>query len=151
MKNEIMNIQDQNKQLINTGTGLSVNQSDTYLAESGFLYLSGVRKFGDLSIEEDMARGTAVAFLAGIRVYDKNKTLIIDKRMGKGCHYEREKARVVVKEELIKMLIGANKDNPDFDVMMADERIDKHLKTAYFSKSQEAVSEWYDSLRSLGI
>ncbi len=151
MKNEIMNTPDQNNQLINTGTGLSVNQGDTYLAKSGFLYLSGVRKFGDLHIEEDMAKGTAVAYLTGVRVYDKDKTLIIDKRMGRGCHYEREKARLIVKEALINMLIEANKDNPNFDVMTADETIDIHLKSAYYSQTYESIMAWYDGLISLEI
>jgi len=151
MKNELMNVKDQNNQLINTGTGLSVSQGDTYLSESGFLYLSGVRKFGDLFIEEDMAKGTAVSYLAGVRVYDKDKTLIIDKRMEKGCHYEREKARLVVKEELINMLTEANVDNPDFNVKLADETIDKHLKSAYYSQTYKSIMEWYDSLISIGI
>ncbi|OYT15491.1 MAG: hypothetical protein B7C24_12785 [Bacteroidetes bacterium 4572_77] len=151
MNNEIVNAENQSNQMINTGTGLAVHNSDTHLSQSGFLYLSGVRKFGDLSIEEDMARGTAVAFLAGVRVYNKDKTLIIDKRVGKGCYYEREKVRLIVKDELLKMLMDANSENSDFDVLKAEEIVDMHLKTAYYSESYIAANQWYSGLLEMDL
>jgi len=86
---------------MDNGLALIGNQ---FKSESGFLYATGYRQFGDLKIIEDVATGTAVSFLTGIKVFDKENNLIIDKRMKKGCHYEREFARKTVHTELLKML-----------------------------------------------
>ena len=53
----------------------------TYLADSGFLYKVGVRNFGSLKILEEVALGTGVSFLCGIKVFDQEGTLLIDKKM----------------------------------------------------------------------
>ena len=130
-------------------TGL-VRATDTFEASSGFSYFSGARQFGDLKIVEDVAVGTGVSYLNSVKVYDKNHTVIIDKRMHKGCFYEREVARRIVRDELLNMLENASKANGDkFDRMKAVSVIDKHLANAYYEKSRNAILEWYDDLLNL--
>jgi len=89
---------------------------EIYKAESGFKYNSGLRNFGSLKIVEDVARGTAVTFLCGIKVFDQEGTLIIDKKMNQRFHFEREQVRKIVLQELLGMLIEANKENINFDL-----------------------------------
>jgi len=119
--------------------GLTV-VGDHYKAESGFSYASGYRQFGDLNIIEDIATGTAVSFLIGIKVFDKEGNLIIDKRMKKGCYYEREVARKTVHAELLNML--KNHKEGSLDYVNASSIIDQHLKQAYYSKSYAAINSW---------
>lgn len=145
MKNQLSNTSTEIAKIEKTYAGLVIS-GESYLAQSGFAYFSGIRKFGDLNIIEDVSVGTAVSYLVGVRVFDKNNTLIIDKRMAKGCFYEREKARLVAREELVSMLVMANEKDPHFDEIKARTVIDMHLEKAYYSQSQKAVSEWYNDL-----
>ena len=114
----------------------------TYLADSGFLYKVGVRNFGSLKILEEVALGTGVSFLCGIKVFDQEGTLLIDKKMKNHYYYEREEVRKVVLNELLHMLIEANKQNINFDLNEAKMKISAHLKHAYFNISYEAINKW---------
>ena len=115
---------------------------DTFTANSGFKYASGYRDFGSLKIVEDVAGGTGVAFLCGIKVYDKEGELIIDKNIEKGVHFEREVVRRIVLKELLNMLIDVNKNNEKFDIENARTVIDARLKEAYFESSYRAINIW---------
>jgi hypothetical protein len=115
---------------------------DAFIANSGFKYASGYRDFGSLKIVEDVAGGTAVAFLCGIKVYDKEGTLIIDKNVKNGVHFEREVVRKIVLKELLNMLIDINQDNENFDFENAKSTIDFLLKQAYFESSYKAITNW---------
>lgn len=123
----------------NKETGLTFI-GDRYKAQSGFLYASGYREFGNLNIVEDIALGTATTFLTAIRVYDKENVLIIDKRMEKRCYYERELARRIVVEELLKMLQEQNVI--DFDYDNAKKIINKQLNKAYYKRSYRSINTW---------
>jgi len=125
----------------NNENGLTII-GNSFLAESGFKYASGYREFGSLKIVEDVAGGVAVAFLCGIKVYDKEGALIIDKNIEKGVHFEREVARRIVLNELLNMLIEVNQNNKNFDPENARTTIDFHLKQAYFESSYKAISNW---------
>lgn len=119
-----------------------VQIGESYLAESGFKYNSGFRDFGSLKIIEDVASGTAVTYLCGVKVFDKNGTLIIDKKMSKKFHYEREQVRRVVLRELVMLLSVANKNNSNFNQDQAKIKISEHLKLAYFESSYKAINHW---------
>jgi hypothetical protein len=133
MKNNILKIDGEN--------GLTII-GDSFLAESGFKYASGFRNFGNLRIVEEVAGGTAVAFLCGIKVFDKEGTLIIDKRIEKGFHFEREAVRKIVLNELLSMLIDVNEQDENFDIENARRTIDYRLKQAYFESSYNAINTW---------
>lgn len=119
---------------------------DTYHAKSGFKYGSSFRNFGSLKIVEDVAGGTAVAYLCGIKVFDENGTLIIDRKMAKGFHFEREAVRSIVLSELLNMLSEANSDDESFNKDAVKEKIDRHLKLAYYESSYKAISSWANDL-----
>lgn len=113
-----------------------------FIADSGFKYATGFRNFGSLRIVEEVAGGTAVAFLCGVKVYDKEGTLIIDKNIKNGFHFEREAVRKIVLNELLNMLIEVNQNNENFDIEQARTTIDLRLKQAYFESSYKAVNSW---------
>jgi hypothetical protein len=131
----------ENKLILLNNNGV-VQIGESYKAESGFKYNSGFRNFGSLKIVEDVAQGTAVTFLCGFRVFDKDGLLIIDKRMHQKFHFERELVRRIVLQELLKMLIEANKGNDDFNLIEARIKISEHLKQAYFQSSYKAINNW---------
>lgn len=128
-------------------SGLTV-LGDTFQAKSGFNYASGFRSFGSLKIVEDIAGGTAVAYLCGIKVFDENGTLIIDRKMGNGFHYERESVRRIVLNELLEMLTEVYGGDQKFNKDDAKDKIDKQLKLAYYESSYSAISSW---AKDLGI
>jgi hypothetical protein len=119
-----------------------VQIGESYIAESGFRYNTGYRQFGSLKIVEEVARGNAITFLRGVKVFDKDGTLIIDKVMGEKFHFERELVRRLVLKELLNMLVEANKENNNFDVVEAKTKISKELKQAYFESSYRAINNW---------
>lgn len=145
MENKL-SIFNRENSITNPSTGLTVNEKDTFLARSGFRYLSGVRQIGDLNIVENIANGVAVTFLNGIQVFNKEGVLIAEKKAPKGTHYEREVARQLAKEKLLEILIDANVNNPEFDFFKAEEVIDEHLKEGYYSQSYQAANDWYQGL-----
>ena len=126
---------------INSENGLTII-GESFLAESGFKYASGFRNFGNLKIVEEVAGGNAVAFLCGVKVFDKEGTLIIDKKIKKGFHFEREAVRKIVLNELLSMLIDVNEQDENFDIENARHTIDHHLKQAYFESSYNAINAW---------
>lgn len=115
-------------------------KGEIFQANSGFSYASGFRNFGSLKIVEDIAGGTAVAYLFGIKVFDENGTLIIDRKMAKGFHFEREAVRRIVLNELLEMLSEVYDGNQKFDKEEAKKKIDKHLKLAYYESSYSAIT-----------
>jgi hypothetical protein len=148
--NNKLSISNQNA-ITNPSTGLTVNPNDSFVAKSGFKYLSGVRKIGDLNIVENIANGTGVTFLNGIQIYNNEGVLIAEKKAPHGTHYEREVARQLAKQRLLGILEEANKNNPDFDIIKAEELINEHLKHGYYSKSYQAAKEWYEGLLNQNI
>ena len=124
---------------VNMENGLSLI-GDSYKAASGFEYASGYREFGNLSIIEEVGTGTAVTLLLGIKVLDKEGTLIIDKKLSGNNYYERELARKIVRDELVKMLSEANGNS--FDMVSAKKKIDELLKDAYYNTSYKAIIDW---------
>lgn len=114
----------------------------TYLAESGFLYKVGLRNFGNLKILEEVALGTAVSFLCGIKVFDQEGVLLVDKKMNNRFYYEREKVRKIVLNELVDMLIEANKEDIQFNLTEVKMKISTHLKQAYYKSSYTALNNW---------
>ena len=123
----------------NIDNGLTV-VGDTYKAPSGFVYASGFREFGSLTIVEDVATGTAVSYLTAVKVFDKDGNLIIDKRLKKSNFYERELARKIVMTELLNMLSSQN--NSDFDIKSTKAKINNLLIDAYYKTSYEAINRW---------
>lgn len=122
-------------------TGLVV--AKTYEANSGFEYSYGLRKFGDLTIVEEVGRGTAVSYLNNVRVYNNEEELVIDKSVKKGTHYSRETVRQIVLNELLNMLEEAALNaGREFDFEKANAVIDEKLKEAYFKKSYESILSW---------
>jgi hypothetical protein len=124
---------------------------EAFKAESGFNYASGFRDFGNLKIVEDVAGGTAVTFLCGIKVFDDKGTLIIDRKVAKGFHFEREAVRKIVLNELLKMLLEVHKDDKNFNKDEAKYKIDHYLKHAYYESSYIAISKWAKDLGILNI
>ena len=78
----------ENKLEISNKNGLATI-GENYTANSGFLYNVGVRNFGSLKIIEEVAFGTAVSFLCGIKVFDQDGVLLVDKKMNNGFYYEK--------------------------------------------------------------
>jgi len=113
---------------------------DSYQAGSGFVYATGYREFGDLTIIEEVGTGTAVSLLLGVKVLDKEGVLIIDKKLDKNNYYERELARKIVRDELVKMLSEANENS--FDIVSAKKKIDELLNEAYYKTSYKAILKW---------
>jgi hypothetical protein len=133
-------MQENKLTLLNNNGVVQIGES--YKSDSGFKYNSSFRNFGSLKIVEDVAQGTAVTFLCGVKVFDKDGLLIIDKRMDKKCHFEREFVRQVVLKELLNMLVEANKENGNFNINGAKMKIGRHLKQAYFESSYRAINNW---------
>ncbi len=113
---------------------------ESYKAASGFVYASGHREFGNLSIIEEVGSGTAVTLLLEIKVFDKEGALIIDKKLNKNNYCERELTRKIVRLELVKMLSEANGNS--FDLVSAKKKIDELLHEAYYKTSYKAILKW---------
>lgn len=126
---------------INNENGLTII-GDSFIAKSGFKYASGFRNFGNLKIVEEIAGGTAVVFLCGIKVFDKEGAIIIDKKINNGVYYEREIVRTIVLNELLNMLIKGNKQDDDFDINNARQIIDDRLNQSYYESSYNAINNW---------
>ena len=131
----------ENKLEISNKNGLATI-GENYTANSGFLYNVDVRNFGSLKIIEEVAFGTAVSFLCGIKVFDQDGVLLVDKKMNNGFYYEREKVRKIVLAQLLDMLLEANKENINFDLDEARMKISVHLKQAYYESSYNSINNW---------
>jgi len=133
---------DNNKALRHdSNTGLVVGEN--YQADSGFEYIFGLRKFGDLTIAESVGQGTAVSYLNAVRVLNEKGELIIDKHIEKGTHYSRETVRLIVMSALLNMLEdAAHKQGKVYDREKARILIDDKLKLAYYEKSYTSILEW---------
>lgn len=131
----------ENKLEISNKNGLAT-MGENYIANSGFLYNVGVRNFGSLKIIEEVAFGTAVSFLCGIKVFDQDGVLLVDKKMNNGFYYEREKVRKIVLAQLLDMLIEANKENINFDLDEVRMKISVRLKQAYYESSYNSINNW---------
>ena len=131
----------ENKLSLLDNNGITV-AGESHLAKSGFRYGSGVRDFGSLKIVEEFAQGTGVTFLCGIKVFDKEGTLIADKKMDRSFYYEREKVKKVVLHEILNTLIDANKENINFELDAARMKINALLNKAYFETSYNAINNW---------
>ena len=132
-------------QPMNINTGLVVNKSIE--TSSGFEYISGLRKFGDLVIEEGVAQGTGVSFLSYVRIQNQEGDLLIDHPVNNGVKYSRERVRQIVLKELLGMLKEASlKNGKVFDESMARSLVDSKLKHAYYEKSYKAVLDWANSI-----
>jgi len=128
-----------------SGTGLTV--IDSFLADSGFNYVSGARRFGDLTIIESVGQGTAVAYLNRVSVVNRENKLIIDKQVEKGTYYSRETVRLIVMNELLDMLErAAVSEGKNYDRDKAREVIDEKLDKAYYKESYESVLNWAASI-----
>ena len=138
---EIIKVNNENSVQKNVSTGLEVVKS--FQAGSGFKYISGFRKFGDLTIVESVTIGIGISYLNNIKVFNEDNELIIDKNLPKHTFYSREKARTVVRDELLYMLEDAAIANDkDYDRLDALEIIDHKLKTAFFKQSYLATLSW---------
>ena len=143
MKEEFGLVKKENTGLTITSSGTGITVIDSYEAASGFNYSIGVREFGDLIIVEEVGQGTAVSYLNGIRVFNKQKELVIDVKVKDNTHYSRETVRRLVRDELIKMLSkAALKEGKSFDKTKAFETINSKLNDAYYEQSYQAVIEW---------
>jgi len=129
------------EQVLDIETGLTL-VGNSYKSESGFKFMVGLRTLGSLQIIEGVAKGTAVDYLCGIRVFDENNELVIDIAVNRGTRYEREIVRKLVAKELLHMLNEANQNNEDFDYYAAQNKIDEELKLAYYRQSYEAINRW---------
>lgn len=126
-------------------TGLTLFGSQI-VSRSGFEISNGFRLFENLVIVESKAKGVGVEFLSGVKIFDKEGKLIIDKSVEKGTRYDRGKVMEIVKSSLLRMLSDASVNNPNFDICQAENIINEKLKSAYFKESYEAISRWYDEL-----
>ena len=147
MNNELALVKSEENGLMNYqgDTGLVVTK--TFEANSGFEYSYGLREFGDLTIVEEVGRGTAVSYLNNVRVYNKDKDLVVDKSVKKGTHYSREIVRQIVLRELLKMLEEAALNaGKEFDFGKANAVIDEKLKQAYFEKSYKSILSWAETI-----
>jgi hypothetical protein len=126
-------------------TGLLI--IDDFTSSGGFNYLIGIRQFGDLTIVEDVAQGTAVTYLNGIRVFDGEKQLIIDIPVENNTHYSREAVRQLVMRELLDMLEKATKkEGKNYDRTGAQRIIDEKLEEAYYKQSYALILEWAQNI-----
>jgi hypothetical protein len=116
------------------------------ISRSGFEISNGFRLFENLVIVESKAKGVGVEFLSGVKIFDKDGKLIIDKSLEKGTRYERSKVVEVVKSSLLRMLSEASVNNPNFDICQAESIINEKLKTAYYKESYDAINSWYNDL-----
>lgn len=131
-----------------TGLTLFGNQ---VVSKSGFEISNGFRLFENLVIVESKAKGVGIEFLSGVKIYDKDGKLIIDKSIEKGTRYERSKVVEIVKSSLLRMLSDASSNNSSFDICQAESIINEKLKSAYFRESYEAITNWYNDLLSNNI
>jgi len=131
-------------------TGLTIF-GNQIVSRSGFEISNGFRMFENLVIVESKAKGVGVEFLSGIKIFDKNGKLIIDKSVEKGTRYDRGKVLEIVKSSLLRMLSEASASNPNFDICQAEGIINEKLKSAYFKESYEAITNWYNELLSNNI
>ena len=138
---ELMNIENSKKDI---NTGLVIH--DTFLSRnSGYNYLIGSRDFGKLKIIEELATGTAVKYLCGVKVFNENGELIIDKVAPKNTHYSREVVKKIVLKEMCKTLKKAleKQDNVvAIDEKEMKEKIDDLLDSASYDESYKAVLNW---------
>jgi hypothetical protein len=124
-----------------TETGLVVKNS--FLAKSGFNYLTGSRKFGNLRIAESVSKGAGNILLNAVMVFDQNDVLIFDADIPMRTFYSREKVRQMVMEGMINMLRESCEMNGKFfEELQAYEMLDKELKLVYFSESYKAALNW---------
>ena len=138
---EIIKVNGNKTVKTDASTGLEVVKS--FQSESGFKYISGFRKFGNLTIIESVAMGIGISYLNNIKVFNEENELIIDKNLPKHSFYSREKARIVVRDELLYMLEDAAVlNNKDYDRLNALEIIDQKLKTAFYKQSYLSTLAW---------
>lgn len=126
-------------------TGLMVKGN--YQASSGLTYIAGLRKAGNLTIVEGVARGTACNFLTSLLVYDNEGNLIYDASITSLTHYSREVSYHMVLEGLMDMLReGAIKENKFFDEVQARIKIRELLDSSYYEQSYRVVVAWAESI-----
>ena len=127
-------------------TGLA-RQGQSYVANSGFEYFGGIRDFEGLKIVEMVCRGTGVEYLAYVRVFDANDSLLIDVPVANGILYSREVVRELVLINLLDMLQeAAQKNKSEFSRDVVRQQLDHKLKMAYYSKSYEAILAWANTI-----
>lgn len=135
------NTQIMNRIFNDCETGLVVK--NTYLAQSGFNYLTGVREFGTLKIVEGVSKGTASMLVNSVMVFDENNVLIFDADIKRMTSYSREKVRQIILDGMINMIReGCEANDKYFDELEAYEMLDKKLKLVYFRESYEAALNW---------
>jgi len=106
-----------------------------------------VRPLGDLIIVEQVAHGTAVSYLNGILVLDKDENLIIDLKAPQNTHYSREIARKMVLEGLLEMLEEAAKQHGrTYNKEEALKKINKKLSDAYYKQSHISILDWAETI-----
>jgi hypothetical protein len=126
-------------------TGLEI--IETFISHSGFNYGVGVRPLGDLTIIEQVARGTAVSYLNGILVLDKEENLILDIKAPQNTYYSREIAQKMVLNGLLGMLEeAAKKHGKKYDKEKALTKIKKKLDEAYFKQSYISILDWAETI-----
>jgi hypothetical protein len=147
MKKDTEIVKQQSKELTMHEPNSGLIIAESFQAESGFEHIAGLRKFGDLTIVEGVAKGTSVMFLSRVCVLDSKKQIIIDKNLARGTHYSRETVLSIVQKELIKMLCEAAKTNKSkFDEEQATILINEKLKVAYFQSSYNAIIAWANEI-----
>lgn len=144
---EIMTNTATGKEIMKTDTATGLTIGISYSAGSGFEYISGLRKFGKLTIVESVGSGVVCTFLNSVRVLDENNVVIIDKAVHKGMSYSRESVRLIVRGELLNMLSeAAERKGIEFNQENAKIIIDDQLKDSYYSQSYSAALNWAESL-----
>lgn len=127
---------------ISETTGLTVY--DSYTANSGFNYMTGLREIKDLQIVEQIAEGTATTFLCGILIFRKSdKVLLKEVSVERNVRYSREKVVELVKNAIVDLLItSCQKENVVIDPSYALLQVEEILDQCYFENSRKAIVEW---------
>ena len=140
-----MIIRNNNETTNDAETGLAIKNS--YVAKSGFNYMTGIRHFENLKIVEGVTKGTASIFLTSLMVFDSNNILIFDGDIQHFTSYSRERVRQLILDGLIKMLVeSCEQEGKFFDELEAYEMLDKKLKLSYYKESYKAVLGWAEKV-----
>lgn len=124
-----------------TETGLMIRNN--FKADSGFDYMTGIRKFENLKIVEGISKGTATILLTSVMVFDNNNVLIFDADIRRMTNYSRDKVRQIVLAGMMNMLRESCENSGKyFDENEAYLLLDKKLKLVYYQESYDAALRW---------
>jgi hypothetical protein len=119
--------------------------TETFEAHSGFKYILGEKKCGELTIQTAIAKGIGISYLAGFKVLFHDR--VVAEEACQNVPYTRDRVRQVVGDKLISSLAAMLKrkelNNSSMEVIT--QKVNQLLDEAYYEDSDDASLSLLDA------